>query len=199
MTEAPMPTSASASFHIRPARTEDLPGMARVHVETWKTTYRGIVPDERLDQMTVAWDLERGFGKWAVAPPPGVCSFVALSGPKDIVGFAVGEPNREPDEEFPAELVAIYVLRGYQGRGIGRALVGEVAGFHHAQGREAMLVWVLAANPYRRFYGRLGGRVVRERTAPVAGVPLAEVGFGWSDLRPLLSLRVPPSTDRRRA
>ncbi len=34
---------------IRPARPADIPTMARVYVETWRATYRGILPDAYLD------------------------------------------------------------------------------------------------------------------------------------------------------
>ena len=37
------------SIVIRPAQTADAPGIARVHVEAWRSTYRGIVSDAFLD------------------------------------------------------------------------------------------------------------------------------------------------------
>ena len=48
------------SFTIRPARMEDAGAIAFVHVESWKSTYAGIVPDEYLASLsvksrTVAW------------------------------------------------------------------------------------------------------------------------------------------------
>jgi hypothetical protein len=48
------------------------------------------------------------------------------------------------------------------------------------------LVWVLAENPSRRFYGRLGGRPVYEKTVIIGGVPLLEVGYGWQDVHTLI-------------
>ena len=35
-------------MHIREATLDDVPGIARVHVDTWRTTYPGIVPAEHL-------------------------------------------------------------------------------------------------------------------------------------------------------
>ena len=37
---------------IRPATLEDAPAIARVHVDTWRTTYAGIVPDEHLAKLS---------------------------------------------------------------------------------------------------------------------------------------------------
>lgn len=52
-----------------------------------------------------------------------------------------------------------------------------------------MIVWVLEANPYRRFYEKLGGVSVRRRVVPVAGVPLPEVGYGWKGITQLAQSR----------
>lgn len=172
------------SYEVRAATETDIPAMARVHVDTWKTTYRGIVPDERLNGMTYESDLARGFGRWVKEPPTGQSTFVAL-GTGGVVGFATCGYLREPDPEFLGELGAIYVLKEHQGKGIGRALVREVATYLHGLGLQNMLVWVLEQNPYRRFYEKLGGISVRTRVATVAGAPLPEIGYGWRELLPL--------------
>jgi len=173
---------------VRRAVPEDLRAMARVHVATWKTTYRGMVPDDRLDQLTVESDLAGGFGRWLKDPPTGVAQFVALVGSEGIIGYAMGCPTREPEPGFTGELGAIYVLRDHQGKGVGTALVAEVARHLLGTGHANMIVWVLERNPYRRFYEHLGGVEGRRRTehpSRIAGVPLAEVSYLWPDLRRL--------------
>jgi len=37
---------------IRQASLDDVPAIARVHVDTWRTTYRGLLPDEHLTRLT---------------------------------------------------------------------------------------------------------------------------------------------------
>jgi GNAT superfamily N-acetyltransferase len=164
--------------------------MARVHVETWKTTYRGMVPDDRLDGLTVEADIAGGFGSWLQEPPPGVAEFVAATPAGEIVAFALGCPNRESDPDFTGELGAIYVLKAHQGHGIGTALVGEVARFLASTENTSMIAWVLEQNPYRRFYERLGGTFVRKRmhSSRIAAGPVPEVSYGWEDLRRLTVL-----------
>ena len=53
-------------------------------------------------------------------------------------------------------------------------------------GLPSMLVWVLAANPGRAFYARLGGQQVYEKMATIGGVQLVEVAYGWLDLHELV-------------
>jgi predicted N-acetyltransferase YhbS len=42
-----------STIHIRTARPTDADAIASVHIDSWRTTYRGIIPDEYLDNMNV--------------------------------------------------------------------------------------------------------------------------------------------------
>jgi hypothetical protein len=42
---------------------------------------------------------------------------------------------------------------------------------------------VLKRNPYRRFYQKLGGRILGEETIEIGGVPFQELVYGWEGLR----------------
>lgn len=53
--------------------------MAHVQVETWKSTYRGMLPDERVDRRTIDSDIAGGFVWLMRDPPPGVARSVALT------------------------------------------------------------------------------------------------------------------------
>ncbi len=86
-----------------------------------------------------------------------------------------GGPERSGDPVYTGELYAIYLLEGWQRRGIGRRLTIEVVRQLTQQGLTSLLVWVLAENPSRRFYEALGGRQVREKLEMTGGVQLIEV------------------------
>ena len=176
---------------VREARPADAAGIARVHVDTWRTTYRGIVPDDHLDALSYearerywAGALERiaaaeGLGATGNARPSGI--FVAAASGGEVVGFASCGREATGDPEYPGELYAIYVLDAWQGHGLGRRLARAVADRLAAAGLRAMLVWVLADNPMRRFYEALGGRPLREKKVEIDGVALDEVAYGWPD------------------
>jgi ribosomal protein S18 acetylase RimI-like enzyme len=172
---------------IRKATASDAPAIARVHVDTWRTTYRGIVPDEALANLSY----ERREQVWRVAAAQsgqgGRGLFVAEDAGQ-IVGFASGGPERTGDALHKGELYAIYVLQASQGQGIGRLLAQQVGEALVSAELSTMLVWVLAANGgARRFYEGLGGRLVREQSVEVLGVTLPEVAYGWQDLPSLVS------------
>jgi len=188
---ASLPPSQPAIVHVRRARLDDLRGMARVHVETWKTTYRGMVPGDRLDSLTVESDIAGGFGSHLRQSPPGDAQFVAETAEGEVVGFAGGGPARAPEPGYTGELHSIYVLSSHQRRGIGSSLVGDVVRHLVQTGRASMIVWVMEQSPYRRFYERLGGTLHRRMDQPsrIAGRPVPVVSYVWADIRPLARLR----------
>ena len=142
-------------MHMREAVEADARAMARVHVESWRTTYRGIVPDDYLASLSV--DEREGRWQRILAYPGESRSFVSEDNADAIFGFASGGPDRDGDPDFAGELWSIYLLASHQHRGAGAALVARVAEDLIERGLRSMLVWVLAENPYRRFYEKLGG------------------------------------------
>lgn len=164
---------------VRAADTEDAPGIAKVHVDTWQSAYRGIVPQNYLDALTVqnrtiGWVrlLERGGG---------LVTMVSEDNDGRIVGFASGGPTRHRDPRFQAEISSLYVSPRAQRRGHGRRLFLAVSNRLARLGLKGLFVWVLADNPSRSFYEVMGGEAVAEMTRDFAGVPLREFGYGWRE------------------
>jgi ribosomal protein S18 acetylase RimI-like enzyme len=169
---------------IRRAMLEDVTGIARVHVASWRESYRGIVPDDFLNNLS----LDRRIAQWNESLSNSQDQyhrvFVAdVNG--EISGFAGYGRERDADPIYLGELYAIYILKSAQQKGIGRRLVSVVASDLIAQGITSMLVWVLADNPARGFYERLGGLYLREKPIEIGGRNLIEVAYGWKDIYPL--------------
>ncbi|MBX6352721.1 MAG: GNAT family N-acetyltransferase [Thermoflavifilum sp.] len=171
----------NATYSIRRATPADAPAVARVHVDSWRTTYRGIVPDAFLDSLSYA-ESERRWRSGFEQPSPGYAMFVA-EGPDGIVGFATGGRLRHAVLNYDGELYAIYIAAAHHRSGLGRRLVHRVAEHLTASGFHSMIIWALADNhPARRFYEALGGQLVSEADTDIGGKRLREVAYGWSDL-----------------
>lgn len=165
-------------FRIRRATREDAEAIAAVHVESWKTTYAGIVPDEYLASL----DAGERVGMWrGWLSSPGLFIFVAEDG-VGIIGFVGGGRVREAISGFAAELYALYVLREHQGRGAGRQLTFALVDRLRREGFESMLVWVLRENPAVSFYIHLGGMQIASKSIEIGGASLEESAFGWPSL-----------------
>jgi ribosomal protein S18 acetylase RimI-like enzyme len=171
--------------HIRPATAHDAAAIANVHVESWRTTYKGIVPDDFLAGLSDA-PREQIWRQVLINPGSPSFVYVAEGGRGQVVGFVSGGPERRGHPVYTGELYAIYLLAAYQGQGIGRQLVRSLTSRLRREGLTALLLWVLAENPSRIFYERLGGRPVEEKTVTIGGVPLVEVAYGWLDSRALI-------------
>ncbi|HZU19377.1 MAG TPA: GNAT family N-acetyltransferase [Candidatus Dormibacteraeota bacterium] len=172
----------------RRARVEDAYAIARVHVESWRATYPGLVPDRFLAAMRVDEYTER-WHRMLAGRSGGHVTFVVEEAGR-VVGFASGGRERE-DRPRRGELYAIYLLPEARGRGHGRALVRAVAASLRDQGLTSLIVWVLRDNhPARAFYEHLGGTYAGERPLDFgAGFTLTEVGYAWPDTDRLLGDR----------
>jgi GNAT superfamily N-acetyltransferase len=170
---------------IREASPTDAATIARVHVDSWRTTYAGIVPADYLANLSYA-RREQFWSDILSTPTPSGCVYVAAQDTGEIVGFASGGPERSGNALYRGELYAIYLLAPYQRQGLGRRLTIAVVQRLLQCGLSSMLVWVLAANPRRAFYATLGGQQIYEQEITIGAAPLLEVTYGWPDLRDLV-------------
>jgi ribosomal protein S18 acetylase RimI-like enzyme len=162
---------------IRIAEPKDAAAISHVHVQSWLTTYAGVVPADYLASLSEA---ER-IPLWQEWFERDICVHVAnLNG--DVVGFVSGGALREPLDPYRAEMYALYLLQEVQGKGIGRALVSTLAASLLAKGFTNMLVWVLEQNPAVRFYEKLGARRLGSKEIEIGGALLSELALGWPDL-----------------
>ncbi|HOG45164.1 MAG TPA: GNAT family N-acetyltransferase [Anaerolineae bacterium] len=170
---------------VREATLDDTPGIARVHVDTWRAAYAGIIPAAHLAGLSYEAREQRWRDNLTNAAPGRFTLVAEEAG--EVVGFSGGGPERGADAEYRGEVYAVYVRPGRQRRGIGRQMVQACARRLLVQRLGSVLIWVLADNkPARGFYERLGGRPVREQTVEIGGAWLREVGYGWPDARALL-------------
>lgn len=172
-------------YGIRDAQMADMETVARVHIASWRTTYGGLIEPSWFDQMERHLD-DRVAARRQRLHRTDVHTLVMTSPGGFVVGFADVGPVDGEDPRFDGELYAIYLLRGWQGLGGGRALVHAGAAWLAQHGYQSMKVWVLRDNPSRSFYQRLGADFVEHRTITIGTQTLDEEAYGW---RPLETLR----------
>ncbi len=174
------------AIRLRPAAPGDAAGIARVRVDAWRATYRGIVPDAYLAAMRVE-DSEALWQRVLTAAPNRTSTFVAEDG-AGIVGFASALMLREPRFGLDAELSALYLQADCQRTGIGRQLVGGVVLAQRSHGATGFLTWVIAQNRgARTFYEKIGAELLVLQPFEWDGVDLVEAGYGWRDPDALLA------------
>jgi GNAT superfamily N-acetyltransferase len=163
---------------IREANIEDVGAIAKVHVNTWRTTYRGIIPEDYLANLSYE---KREKGWVQILKNGDVFVYVAIDESGEIVGFACGGKERTGNSIYQGEVQAIYILEAYQGQGIGRRLILAIVERLAMLEIHSMLIWVLTENPAGKFYEAMGGEKVYEQQIQIGGVQLDEVAYGWKD------------------
>jgi len=189
-------------MRIRRAHKNDASAIGRVHVETWQSTYAGLLPDAMLAGMSDV----RQSAYWSRVladrhESRGV--FVADDEDMGVVGFGSCGPVRDPPEGLSGreirvgEVYTLYVEPDFQNRGLGRRLLDALFRQLRADGCDTAVLWMLAENPTRFFYEGLGGDVVGHRTDRMGGEPVDEVAYAWRDLdAPLVRRKLAPEEEQ---
>jgi GNAT superfamily N-acetyltransferase len=164
---------------IIPAVPDDAPELAALHAESWRSAYRGMMPDSYLDgpirdERLRFWQdrmNERSTHRRLV---------LKAVGPDGIAGFVCVLLDVDP--ECGARLENLHIRPTLKGQGIGLALFERArAWVRETAPGQPMHLWVLADNqPARRFYDRRGGVVTDQKTLEVVpGIFVAEVRYVW--------------------
>lgn len=157
-------------MEIRPLReTDSRLEVSRIYEESWKSTYRGIVPQAYLDGIPA--------GRWAEALDRAGWDTLVLTEGERLIGTSSVCASRWPDWPGFGEVVSLYLLPESMGKGYGKALLAAAVRRLAEQGFRDALLWVREENRRaRRFYERAGftltGDVMDDE---IGGKPLREV------------------------
>jgi ribosomal protein S18 acetylase RimI-like enzyme len=163
---------------IRQARAGDARDIARLDVETWRSTYAGMLSTPYLVGLSPR-RREIGWRMVIQREPRDVR--VAVDPAGELVGFGSCGPSRS-DRHYPGEVFTLYVSPDRQNEGIGRRLLIALFRRLVASGLDAAIIWVLRDNPSRFFYERLGGRRVSHKSIDVGASRVGALAYGWADL-----------------
>ena len=175
------------SISIRQAEISDIPGIAIVLIETWRSTFRGVLSAEFLSNLSIERQIE---SYYKIVLNPQVCCFVAIRNNRRIVGFCCGGPNRSPLMPALAEIYAIYVLDDHHGQGIGEDLFRNVSRRLASTLGSGLIVWVIASNIFRPFYERLGGRETSSEEITLGDEKVLQIAYGISSDTKKVSLYI---------
>ena len=161
---------------IRDATVADAEPLARVQVASWRDAFRGILPDEYLDE---AVSVDERIEDWRdfLAVLEADRFVLVAEDERGVVAFA--DAGRVGDER--GELFALHVRPDRRGEGLGKTLLEAVVErFSAAEYRDAEL-WVLTDNVRaRRFYEREGWSLEGSTKAALPGTTVEEIRYRGS-------------------
>ena len=169
---------------IRKATIDDSSALAHIQVDSYRTAYADFFPQVYLDQFSY----EEQTQDWRdlLSSESNEPLFVAENTQGEIVGYALGKAETDPEALYDSALTAIHVHRSQQRQGIGRHLLTAVVKALQEQGCTSLWLSTLAGNPVKAWYERLGGAPIGELRYMVDETEIVEIKYGWSDIELLL-------------
>lgn len=170
-------------IHIRRAIKDDIPGIAKVHADSWKTTYQGIFPNEILENITYE-KREKQWENIFQKESNHQFRFVAETLNGEIVGFIDGGAERTGTYNCDGELYAIYLLQEYQGMKIGQKLFQALLSECTNNNMQSLLVWVVTNNPSKTFYEKFNPEKMDTRF--LERLQVEETAYCWKDINNII-------------
>ncbi len=165
-------------YKIRKAKLEDAKGIAKVHIKSWRETYKGIVDDEYLKSLALGPRTK----KWQEIlkkSKDDSWTFVAEDEDGNIVGFISGGSAREHVAQFKGEIYGIYILKKHQGNKLGYRLTKKLCSILKKLGVNNMYVCVLKDNKSKNFYTKYGAKLFKTKKNKIGKRTLLEEYYKW--------------------
>ncbi len=169
-------TVVSESLVIRPATSADVAALARVHLTGWQVGYRGLLPDDYLNSLTVE-DYERRWADWLAQ---GGRTLLADRGSSLVAFASIGLISDDVDaDNTTGELRGLYAVPAAWGTGAGKAVHDAALAALRAVGLAQATLWTFSTNERAiAFYDRQGWAPDGlTKTDTSRGFPLAEIRY----------------------
>lgn len=151
---------------VRRARKNDLRHIADIHVRSWQTAYRDILPDPVLDRLSV-FERKQAWKRVLGDEGDHRLTLVTENSGGVLTGFCSAEiPSSDKDAgETTPEIAVLYVDPDHWRRGAGSALLSAMLDELHEAGWRDVVLWVLPENrPALAFYEHFGFTVENDVT-----------------------------------
>lgn len=157
-------------------KDDDWDALSNIYEESWKYAYNGIVPQEYLDSIPK--------GRWAdilkksLETYPQWRGLAMLEGDR-IIGTSSYSNARLDSMDGYGEVISIYFLPEYIGKGYGKPLMQASVDGLAKMGYNKVYLWVLEDNKSaRHFYEKFGFRPSGEvMVTKIGGKPLRELQY----------------------
>ncbi len=147
-------------IRVRPATAEDIPSIRDLAGKIWPEAYGSILSPEQIRYMMDLLYSESSLERQITQDQHQFLMAVRNDGPLGFASFS-------PVKGGGYKLHKLYVLPSFQGSGIGKKLLSRVIQEGRAAGAPFLDLNVNRFNPARKFYERLGFRILQEVDIPI--------------------------------
>ncbi len=144
----------SRKIDFTPVTEDDVMTIVEMRKKIWATTYRGIYPDDMIDDFDYEWHREKELQR---INHPDYSVYLILNGGQNV-GYLIIERKANV-----ITLLSLYVLKEFQRQGIGTMAFDFVKQYCLENGATSFICHCVPENwNARRFYENMGGKVVSE-------------------------------------
>lgn len=158
-------------MEIRTMQYEDIDHVSRIYALSWKTAYRGIIPQAYLDGLAD--------NRWSLILAESPFTSLVMLEDGEYIGTSSFAGARDGEMAGWGEIISIYLLPAYWGRGYGKILLDAAVSSLKQRGYTDIYLWVLAQNRQARgFYERNGFQFNGDtKTIEIGGKALWEMRY----------------------
>lgn len=161
---------------IRESTLSDANDVAAIHVKSWQQSYRSIIDEHYLENISFSDRLELR-NKILQSNDPNQIHLVAVY-EETIIGFCDAGSAFESTANYRGEIYAIYLLEEFKKLGVGQRLLQAAHEFLAQKKLLPYIAWVLKANHSAcAFYQKNGGIVSGEKIEEIGSEPHTEVAY----------------------
>lgn len=161
---------------IRKAKADDSERITRIHINTWKTTYKDFFPEEVFINQDKNFQ-QRNINIKQAIEQDDEFHYLVYEENEKILGFACYGKGRGEEFLNDGEVYSLYIEKENQKKGIGKKLVKECFNMLKNMGYKIVIIRCLQGNPSENFYSVLGGIVIAEEKGQVGNTNIVENVF----------------------
>lgn len=152
-------------------QSDDLLEISNIYENSWKYAYKGIIPQDYLDSIPT--------GRWVSGIDKFRMNNLVMIENGHIIGTASISKSRWQQYSDYGEIISIYFLPAYMGKGHGQHLLKKCIDELYMRGYNEILLWVLEDNQRaRRFYEKNGFILSdEEMLSNIGGKDLKEIMY----------------------
>lgn len=156
---------------LRPVAKEEVDDISRIYALSWKTAYRGIVPQTYLDLLSEH--------RWSLFLADNLSKSYVLLNNDRYIGTSSICPARDEKMTGWGEIISIYLLPEYFGKGYGKILFNFSINELKRSGFSNIYLWTLEKNMRAKtFYEKFGfTQDGQKMTCEIGGEKLDEVRY----------------------
>lgn len=160
------------SINIRKVTINDLRIISNIHVDTWRNSYKGILSNNFLANLSYDKQLEKWLNRLIYNNNNNEFMYL-IEYNSEIVGFS----SANITDSYDGYINTIYIKNEYQKKGLGKKLFLFIKRKLNELGARRIFLWCFEENKNKNFYLKLNGRIVNQQIVNLDNKSIREIQF----------------------